>query len=113
MQRHHFDAVLAHMYRMAVHFAVIRSLRHRGLKRFHERGDRRWLRPDLVARVSSVLSSLDVASGPSDLNLPRYRIHPLKGELEGYWSIAVSGNWRIVFRFWNGDVHDVDLVDYH
>ncbi|MXX54685.1 MAG: peptidase [Gemmatimonadetes bacterium] len=92
---------------------MIRSLRHRGLKRFHGRGDRRWLRPDLVARVSSVLSALDVANSPSDLDLPRYRTHPLKGEREGYWSIAVSGNWRIVFRFWNGDVYDVDLVDYH
>lgn len=98
---------------MAVHFAVIRTLRHRGLKRLYERGDRRRLRPDQVARISSVLSALDVASKPSDLSLPRYRIHPLKGDLEGYWSISVSGNWRIVFRFRNGDVYDVDLVDYH
>ena len=58
-------------------------------------------------------AALDVASKPSDLDLPGYRTHPLKGEREGYWSVSVSGNWRIVFRIWNGDVYDVDLVDYH
>ena len=105
--------MLATVYRIAVRFAVIRSLRHKGLKRLHDRGERRWLRPDLVARISSVLAALDVASKPSDLDLPGYRTHPLKGEREGYWSVSVSGNWRIVFRIWNGDVYDVDLVDYH
>ncbi|MDE2751642.1 MAG: type II toxin-antitoxin system RelE/ParE family toxin [Gemmatimonadota bacterium] len=92
---------------------MIRSFRHRGLKRLHGRGDGRRLRPDLVGRMSLILADLEMARNPSDLNLPRYRTHPLKGDLEGYWSVAVSGNWRIVFRFWNGDAYDVDLVDYH
>ena len=77
------------------------------------RGDGRRLRPDLVGRVSLILADLDIAGKPSDLNLPRYGIHPLKGDLEGYWSVVVSANWRIIFRFWNGDAYDVDLVDYH
>ena len=50
---------------------------------------------------------------PRDIDLPGYRFHPLKGNLKGFWSISVSGNWRIIFRFEDGDVYDVDLVDYH
>ncbi len=60
-----------------------------------------------------MLADLDIANKPSDLKLPQYRIHPLKGELKDYWSITVSRNWRIIFRFRGGDVYDVDLVDYH
>ena len=53
------------------------------------------------------------ARRPSDLNMPGYRLHRLKGDLKGFWSITISGNWRVVFRFDSGDAHDVDLVDYH
>jgi len=56
---------------------------------------------------------LDRAQHLSDLDLPGYRLHPLKGELKGMWSIPISGNWRIAFRFANGDAFDVDLTDYH
>lgn len=98
---------------MAVHCSVIRTLRHNGLNRLYKRGDRKKIRPDLVARVSSILLALDAANKPSDLDLPRYRIHPLKGALKDYWSVYVSANWPIVFRFQDGDVYDVDLVDYH
>lgn len=107
------DFSLAYVYRMAVHCSVIRTVRHGGLKRLHERGDRRRLRPDLVGRISLVLADLDIARKPSDLGLPQYRIHPLKGELKDYWSITASRNWRIIFCFRGGDVYDVDLVDYH
>ena len=47
------------------------------------------------------------------MDLPGYRLHPLKGRLAGLWSVSISGNWRIVFRFDGNDAHDVDLVDYH
>ena len=57
--------------------------------------------------------TLDRALRPSDLDLPGYRLHPLKGSLKGMWSVTVSSNWRIVFRFGDGDEFDVDLVDYH
>jgi toxin HigB-1 len=64
-------------------------------------------------RLENVLSVLDVAENPNDLDLPGYRLHPLKGELKGFWSVSVSGNWRVTFRVENGNVFDVDLTDYH
>ena len=67
----------------------------------------------MADRISLALADLDDAGAPSDLDLPGYRLHPLKGELKGYWSISISGNWRLIFRFEDGDAYDVDLVDYH
>ena len=92
---------------------MIRSFRHRGLKRLYERGDRSRVRADQADRLAIALADLDDARKPSDLDLPGYRLHPLKGDLKSFWSISISGNWRIVFRFDDGDVYDVDLVDYH
>ena len=60
-----------------------------------------------------MLAHLDQALKPADLNLPGYRLHPLKGDLKGMWSVAISGNWRMTFRLEDGDAFDVDLVDYH
>jgi proteic killer suppression protein len=60
-----------------------------------------------------VLAHLDSATEPSDLDLPGYRLHPLKGDLKGRWSVTISGNWRITFRFVEGAALDVDLTDYH
>ena len=60
-----------------------------------------------------MLARLDVATRPQELNVPDFRLHPLKGDLAGYWSITVSANWRIIFLFEKGDATDVDLVDYH
>ena len=92
---------------------MIRTLRHRGLKRLYERGDPSRVRADQSERIALALADLDSASKPSDLDLPGYRLHPLKGDLIGFWSISISGNWRIIFRFEEGDAYDVDLVDYH
>lgn len=94
-------------------FFMIRTLRHRGLKRLYERGNIGKVRTDQAERIKLALADLDEASTPSDLDLPGYRLHPLKGVLKGFWSISVSANWRIVFRFEEGDAYDVDLVDYH
>ena len=69
--------------------------------------------PDLVDRVALALADPDNAVTASDLDLPGYRLHPLKGDLKGHWSISISGNWRITFRFEDGDAYDVDLTDYH
>ena len=101
------------MYRYPVHSIVIRGFRHRGLRRLYERGDPSRVDAILADRVALALADLDDARKPSDLNLPGYRLHPLKGKLKGLWSISVSGNWRIVFRFDDGDAYDVDLLDYH
>ena len=92
---------------------MIRSFRHRGLKRMYERGDASRVGPDLANRVALALADLDDAIKPSDLDLPGYRLYPLKGDLKRYWSISISGNWRVTFRFEDGDACDVDLTDYH
>ena len=92
---------------------MIQRIRHRGLKRMYERGDPSRVGPDMADRVALALADLDDARKPSDLDLPGYRLHPLKGDLKGYWSLSISGNWRVIFRFEDGDVCDVDPVDYH
>jgi proteic killer suppression protein len=92
---------------------MIRSFRHRGLKRLYDRGDRSRIPPELADRIEDILGLLDVAESAADMALPTFRLHPLKGDLEGFWSVRVSGNRRIVFRFESRDVHDVDLLDYH
>jgi toxin HigB-1 len=89
---------------------MIRSFRHRGLKRFYERDDASQIHAAYRKKVARVLADLDSARMPRDMDFPGLRLHPLMGDLKGYWSVTVSGNWRIIFRF---DVVDVDLVDYH
>ena len=79
----------------------------------YEHGDSSRVRADQAKRIELALADLDAAEKPSDLDMPGYRLHPLRGALRGYWSIAVSANWRIIFRFEAGDACDVDLVDYH
>jgi proteic killer suppression protein len=65
-----------------------------------------------VGRIRDVLAHLDRAARPSDVDVPGYRLHPLKGDLKGSWSVTISGHWRMVFRFEDGDAFDVDLTDY-
>jgi toxin HigB-1 len=92
---------------------MIRSFKHRGLKRLYERDDRSGIRADLVDTVQEMLTLLDDAATPQELNLPGYRLHPLKGDLKGYWSLTVRANWRIIFRFEGADACEVELIDYH
>jgi proteic killer suppression protein len=92
---------------------MIKSFKHRGLKRLYEEDDRRGIRPDLVDTVQEILTVLDDAVGPRSLDLPGYRLHPLRGDLKGYWSVTVRANWRVIFRFEGEDAFDVELIDYH
>ena len=92
---------------------MIRRFRHRGLKRLYEDDDRRGVNPQHVEALLRILLRLGRASEPGHMDLPGWRLHPLKGELAGFWSVTVRANWRIVFRFENGDVTDVDYLDYH
>ena len=92
---------------------MIKSFRHRGLKRFFERDDRSLIRPDMLDRVEAMLAQLDVAGSAEAMRIPNYRLHALKGDLKGCWSITVKANWRIIFRFEGEDVSDVELIDYH
>ena len=79
----------------------------------YERGDVSRVGSDLLDCVALALADLDDARKPSNLDLPGYRLHPLRGDLKGYWSISISGNWRMTFRIEDGDAYDVDLTDYH
>jgi proteic killer suppression protein len=92
---------------------MIRSFKHRGLKRLYERDDRSGIRPDILETVERILTVLDNATTPQALDIPRYRLHPLKGDRKGFWSVTVRANWRIIFRFEGVDAFDVELIDYH
>jgi proteic killer suppression protein len=92
---------------------VIRSFKHRGLKRLYERGNRSGVRADLLDTVERILTLLDSAATPQALDIPRYRLHSLKGDLKGFWSVTVRANVRIVFRFEGTYAFDVELIDYH
>ena len=89
------------------------EFRHRGLRRFWERDDASRLNPANVARISRILDNLEDAVGPRDIDLPGYNLHQLHGNRRGVWSVRVTGNWRITFRFSEGQVVDVNLEDYH
>jgi proteic killer suppression protein len=91
----------------------IRSFKHRGLKRLYEREDRSGICTDLLEMVEDILARLDHANAPQAINLPGYRLHPLKGDLKGFWSVTVRANWRIIFCFEENDAFDVELIDYH
>jgi proteic killer suppression protein len=92
---------------------VIKRFRHRGLKRLYDRDDRSGLNPEHVEKIARILAHLDRAERREDVDLPGFRLHPLKGDLSGFWSITIRANWRIIFRFEAGDTTDVDYLDYH
>ncbi len=92
---------------------MITSFRHRGLKRFYEQGDRRGLNPDLVGKIKAILSALEAAEAPEELDLPGFRLHRLTGDRRGTFAVTVRANWRITFRFEQGKASDVHLEDYH
>lgn len=92
---------------------MIKSFSHKGLKHLFEKDDRGGVSADQVRRIQAILAHLDEAKHPNDLALPGYRLHPLRGDLRGYWSVTVRANWRIIFRFEKDDVFNVDLIDYH
>ncbi len=92
---------------------MIGSIRHKGLKRLYEDGDPRGIGANLRKRVSEILSVLDAAESVEEADIPGYRLHSLSGDRQGYWSVKVTGNWRITFRFQDGYAEDVNLEDYH
>jgi proteic killer suppression protein len=92
---------------------MIRSFRHKGLRRLFESNDRSRLSVQDADKVARILARLQQSRSPQDMAVPGFRLHPLKGRLQGVWAVSVSGNWRIIFRFEGEDAVDVDLVDYH
>jgi len=92
---------------------MIQSFNDRRLKRLYERGDRSKVSPDMADRIENILGVLDRARRVQAMDLPGFRLHPLKGDRAGYWSVTVRANWRVIFRFEGGNAFDVELVDYH
>ncbi|MCL4791505.1 MAG: type II toxin-antitoxin system RelE/ParE family toxin [Gammaproteobacteria bacterium] len=92
---------------------MICGFRHRGLQRLHECDDPRSLNAAHVDKIRRILARLEVASVPGDMNLPGWRLHRLKGNRAGFWSVAVQANWRVIFRFERGNATDIDYLDYH
>ncbi|MGE0258091.1 MAG: type II toxin-antitoxin system RelE/ParE family toxin [Alphaproteobacteria bacterium] len=92
---------------------MIRHFRHRGLRRLYERDDKSQVRADMLDRIENILALLDRADRPEVLDLPGFRLHPLRGDLRGFWAVTVRANWRIIWRFEGSDATDVDLIDYH
>jgi toxin HigB-1 len=92
---------------------LIRSIRHKGLKRLYEDDDARGVIAEHVEELRDILARLDATTMVSDMDLPGFRLHPLKGEMKGFWAVTVRANWRVIFRFADGDAFDVDYIDYH
>jgi proteic killer suppression protein len=92
---------------------MLKTFRHKGLKQLFETGKSAAVAQDLAKRAKIVLDYLDAAITVYDMGAPGLRLHELKGERKGTWSVTVSGNWRITFGFHDGDAYDVDLEDYH
>lgn len=80
------------------------KIRHKGLRALHERDDPAGLPAGLVPRLRHILFRLQEASNPASAAAPGFRLHPLKGSQTGRWSVRASGNWRVVFRFEDGEV---------
>jgi len=92
---------------------MIQSFRHKGLKRLFERGETKGIRADQLEKIENILFVLSRARKPEDTDLPGFHLHPLKGDMKGLWAVTVRANWRVTFRFEEGEACDVDLVDYH
>jgi len=92
---------------------MIVGFRHKGLGTFYRTGSPREIPVAHAAKLGRILAGLDAASSAEELNLPALKLHALKGKLKGHWSVWVSGNWRLTFRFVGADVNQVDYLGYH
>jgi len=92
---------------------MIRSIHHRGLRRLYEDNDPRGVMAEHAEKLRDILARLDAARVVTDMDLPGFRLHPLRGNLRGYWAVTVRANWRVIFRFADGEASEVDYVDYH
>jgi len=92
---------------------MIRSFKHKGLEKFFTTGAKSGIRPEHATRLRLLLARLNAARIAGDMNLPGSRLHPLAGEYKGHWAVSVSGNWRLLFKFEDGEPVDVDYKDYH
>jgi proteic killer suppression protein len=92
---------------------VIKSFRHKGLKKFYESGSIAGIQSSHKTRLRMILAALDSSLEIDDMDIPGFKLHPLRGRLKGRWSVSVSGNWRITFGFREGNAYVLDYEDYH
>ncbi len=92
---------------------MIESFRHKGLRRLYEDDDPRGVMAEHLVKVRNILARLDAAGSVDDMNLPGFGLHALKGQLQGFWAVTVRANWRVIFRFIEGNASEVDYLDYH
>ena len=92
---------------------MILSFKHKGLEAFYTSGSVKGIQSKHAAKLRLILTALDIASEPADLNYPSFHLHPLKGDLLNFWSISVNGHWRVIFRFIDKNIELVNYLDYH
>ena len=92
---------------------MIRHFKHKGLKKLYETGSQQGVHPEHVKRLRLILARLDASTAPQDMNLPGLKLHPLKGQYKDFWSVTISGNARIIFRFEGQHAFNIDYIDYH
>ena len=92
---------------------MIKNFKHKGLERFFYDGDKSGIIPQHAQKLGDILDTLDAAHEIKDMNFPGSELHLLKGKYLNFWAVKVSGNWRIIFKFKDGNAYDVDYLDYH
>jgi proteic killer suppression protein len=92
---------------------VIKSFAHKGLQAFFSTGSKAGIQPAHAAKLKRQLAQLNQSSAPGDMNVTGWKLHPMKGELAGHWSVWVNGNWRLTFKFESADATVIDYRDYH
>lgn len=92
---------------------MIETFKHKGLKQFFDSGTTRGIQPTHKRKLELILTTLNAAREVHDMSSPAFKLHELKGEEQGIWSVWVNGNWRVTFRFENGNAYIVDYRDYH
>ena len=99
--------------RNRLYSVMILSFKHKGLKKYYETGSTAGIQPNHEKRIRLILAALDTAQMIDDMDLPGFDLHPLRGDRRGIWSISVSGNWRVTFKFEEGNAQIVNYEDYH
>jgi proteic killer suppression protein len=92
---------------------MIEGFKHKGLRQLFEDDTAKGVNAEHVRKLRQILGVLHAAETVDALRLPTFGLHPLKGELKGFWAVTVRANWRVIFRFEGGKASDVDLLDYH
>ncbi|MCT6881301.1 MAG: type II toxin-antitoxin system RelE/ParE family toxin [Snodgrassella alvi] len=92
---------------------MIKSFKHKGLEQFYLSSNKAGIKAAHSAKLKLLLTALNAATQPQDMNAPSWKLHQLKGNLQGHWAVTVNGNWRLTFKFDGNDAEIVDYQDYH